>query len=833
MSVITILSRLVNGVQRNVDLSTNTLKVDILQALTKVRLGSDTVFTDITKAGYDALGDHVASTSNPHAVTKSQVGLGNVTDNAQVKGLASGTTSGNFVVFGADGYTVADSGSTAASFLAVGAKAADSELLDNHDSTYFATSTHDHNSTYLGIGAKAADSELLDNHDSTYFSVAGHNHDSAYLGIGAKAADSDLLDNHDSTYFATDSALTGHTGSTSNPHSVTKSQVGLSNVTNDAQLPLAGGTLTGALILAADPTVALGAATKQYVDGLVQGLDVHQEVKLKTDPTDLPAFTAAGANATKTLTADANGPFPVLQSYQMVANDAIMIVDSPATVDDGIYYLFDAGSAGTPWIMKRRPLEDGTPSSEVKPGDFFFVAGGTFASTGWVVSAAGDLDTDGEIDIDGGDKFTVTQFSGAGTYSADGNGIESSGGIFSLELDGTTLSKSGTGLKVNSIADAQIAAAAGIVDTKLATISTANKVSGSAVQLMSTGGLQDSTGLAIKLDGTTLSLSGSGIKVNSIADGQIASGAAIAVSKLAAGTAAQMLVINGSGVAAYATISGDITIGDTGVTAIGGGKVTNSMLAGSIVDTKLSTISTANKVSGSAVQLLSTGGLQDATGLSIKLDGTTLALSGSGLKASAITNSEIAAAAGIVDTKLATISTANKVSGSAVQLQANKGIEDSVGLGIKLAANSGLTLDANGLAVAGGSSAVMVAGQTFAADTTYLVRFAVTGETAGRVYKADDNASVSDKFYAFGIVQPGAEVLAGADITVISFGSVSLKAGDTNFAAGDIGKAVFLSGTGGFTVTAPVTVDYAVVRVGMVQTVSKIWLQSLQVIGVN
>jgi hypothetical protein len=36
-------------------------------------------------------------------------------------------------------------------------------------------------------------------------------------------------------------------------------------------LPLTGGTLTGPLILAADPTVALGAATKQYVDAKVIG----------------------------------------------------------------------------------------------------------------------------------------------------------------------------------------------------------------------------------------------------------------------------------------------------------------------------------------------------------------------------------------------------------------------------------------------------------------------------------------------------------------------------------------------------------------------------------
>lgn len=41
------------------------------------------------------------------------------------------------------------------------------------------------------------------------------------------------------------------------------------NSTDSTKVPLAGGTMTGALILSADPTVALGAATKQYVDGLL------------------------------------------------------------------------------------------------------------------------------------------------------------------------------------------------------------------------------------------------------------------------------------------------------------------------------------------------------------------------------------------------------------------------------------------------------------------------------------------------------------------------------------------------------------------------------------
>lgn len=45
-------------------------------------------------------------------LASSKVGLGNVTNNKQVKGLASGTTSNHLVAWGSDGYTVADSGIT-------------------------------------------------------------------------------------------------------------------------------------------------------------------------------------------------------------------------------------------------------------------------------------------------------------------------------------------------------------------------------------------------------------------------------------------------------------------------------------------------------------------------------------------------------------------------------------------------------------------------------------------------------------------------------------------------------------------------------------------------
>jgi hypothetical protein len=88
--------------------------------------------------------------------------------------------------------------------------------------------------------------------------------------------------------------------------------------------------------------------------------------------------------------------------------------------------------------------------------------------------------------------------------------------------------------------------------------------------------------------------------------------AAIALSKLAAGTQGTVVIHNSSGVPTATALSGDVTVTNAGVTAIGSGKVTSDMIADStivnadistsaaIVDTKLATISTALKVSNSA-----------------------------------------------------------------------------------------------------------------------------------------------------------------------------------------------------------------------------------------
>ena len=87
-----------------------------------------------------------------------------------------------------------------------------------------------------------------------------------------------------------------------------------------------------------------------------------------------------------------------------------------------------------------------------------------------------------------------------------------------------------------------------------------------------------------------------------ILNADINASAAIAFSKLATLSSANILVGSASGVPTSVAMSGDITIGNTGVAAITSNVIVNADINASaaIVDTKLDTIATALKVSNSA-----------------------------------------------------------------------------------------------------------------------------------------------------------------------------------------------------------------------------------------
>lgn len=127
----------------------------------------------------------------------------------------------------------------------------------------------------------------------------------------------------------------------------------------------------------------------------------------------------------------------------------------------------------------------------------------------------------------------------------------------------------------------------------------------------------------------------------------------------------------------------------------------------------------------------------------------------------------------------------------------------------------------------------MIAGESFAADTSFIVRMALDGETVNRVYKADKDASVDNKFFAIGIVRHETGASAGDAVSVTIIGTYDLGANDSSFSSSDIGKPVYLTSAGAFSITAPTSVNEAVMKVGMVQDPTSIIMVGMQLHGIN
>ena len=124
-------------------------------------------------------------------------------------------------------------------------------------------------------------------------------------------------------------------------------------------------------------------------------------------------------------------------------------------------------------------------------------------------------------------------------------------------------------------------------------------------------------------------------------------------------------------------VSGDITIADTGVATIAAGAVDNAMLAGSIANNKL--VNDSVSFGGISLDL----GQSDATPAFDLTDATNYPTSS---LAGTITNAQLAGS--IADSKLNTITTADKVSAAAIQVD---GATD--GTGITLATTDKLIVD--------------------------------------------------------------------------------------------------------------------------------------------
>jgi hypothetical protein len=159
----------------------------------------------------------------------------------------------------------------------------------------------------------------------------------------------------------------------------------------------------------ATPTLATDAATKNYVDEVAQGLNIHAASYAATTANLNATYSNGTSGVGATLTnAGANAAFSV-DSVSPSINARILVKNQTTTAQNGIYVLSTVGDGSTPWVLTR--ATDFDSAVEMAGGDFTFVdAGSTFANTGWVM-----VD---EVNTVGTDPVVFQQFSGAGTYTA-------------------------------------------------------------------------------------------------------------------------------------------------------------------------------------------------------------------------------------------------------------------------------------------------------------------------------------------------------------------------------------------------------------------------------
>lgn len=162
---------------------------------------------------------------------------------------------------------------------------------------------------------------------------------------------------------------------------------------------------------------------------------------------------------------------------------------------------------------------------------------------------------------------------------------------------------------------------------------------------------------------------------------------------------------------------------------------------------------------------------------------------------------------------------------------AGDGLTGGNGTALAVGAGTGISVAANAVSVDYAPSVQAtgeIAGEAFSAATLYAVRYGQNAETAGRIYKADNDASSTDNFHVVGLaLTVGALSAADTVPNIFKMGPITATAHGFT-----VGKPVWLGASGALTSTAPTTASLAVVKVGMVKDANTIDVQ-VQVMGVN
>lgn len=352
--------------------------------------------------------------------------------------------------------------------------------------------------------------------------IAHNGTNNVRLGVGA-----------DGTIIVADSAQTtglkystlssaGALLKTNNLSDVSSTSTALSNL---GGLPLAGGTMTGNLILDADPTLGLQAATKQYVDSIAAGLSLRANCRVATTGALNASYSVGTSGVGATLTNAGTQVAISIDGVTLSAGNRVLVKDQVSTANNGIYSVTTVGTGSTNWVLTR--TTDFDADGEIEAGAYTIINEGNANATQLYIET-------------GIGPFTV------GTTAIIFSALTS---VASITASGG-LQKLGNNISV-------------VPNTFL---TTANNLS----DLTSTASARTNLGVAIgtnvqaynaQLDGV-VALSGTGIVVHT--------GTNTFTERTLAGTNNRVLVNNGSGVSGNPSIDIDANyVGQASITTLG------------------------------------------------------------------------------------------------------------------------------------------------------------------------------------------------------------------------------------------------------------------------
>jgi hypothetical protein len=270
-------------------------------------------------------------------------------------------------------------------------------------------------------------SAALSDGDTTYYAIAESSTGAWEVGLGTWATGS-------STLARTTVLDSSNSGSAINL-SGSGADVFITQPADKAAYFDASGDLT----LNQDPTAALQAATKQYVDTIAAaGIHYHDPVRVEREGNLTATYNNGTAGVGATLTNSGTQAALVIDGVTLNSADRVLVYEQTDQTQNGIYTVTNTGSASTNWVLTRATDADSYGPSDpdsLGQGDAFFVQEGAAGAGETYV-----MNTEGTITF-GTTNITFAQFSSAQIYSA-GDGLTLTGVTFAAGA--------GTGVTVNA-----------------------------------------------------------------------------------------------------------------------------------------------------------------------------------------------------------------------------------------------------------------------------------------------------------------------------------------------------------------------------------------------